>query len=111
MKLAHTCCSWVLKSMLRCCTLRRRWASAVLVEVGFASIDWQIPANDEVVVARKFVRSTLHRLKMFGIDITWIRASGRLADSVFMAVWRRVRKSVTDVMVASDEVHTSLAPM
>src|SRR5689334_3194386 len=48
---------------------------------------------------------------MFGIDETAIRAFGRFVVSVFIAVWKRVRKSATVVIVASDEVQTSLAPI
>src|SRR3954447_3868524 len=48
---------------------------------------------------------------MFGIDQTAIRAFGRFVVSVFIAVWKRVRKSATVVIAASDEVQTSLAPI
>src|SRR3954468_13998933 len=97
--------------MLRCWTRARRWTSAVAFDVGLASIDWQMPAAPQVSWAKKLPFSTFQRLKMFGIDITWMRASGRFEVSVFIAAVNRVRKSVTDVIAASDEVHTSLAPI
>src|SRR3954452_22396728 len=48
---------------------------------------------------------------MFGIDMTMIRAFGAPALRGFMAVVKRVRKSVTEVIAPSDEVQTSLAPI
>src|SRR5689334_1684224 len=108
---AQTCWSCVLKSMLRCWTAARRATSAAAFDVGLASIDWQMCAAFQVPTANGLVFRMFQRLKMFGIDITWMRASGRLADSVFIAVWTCERKSLIEVMVAGDEVQTSLAPM
>src|SRR3954447_1814733 len=47
---------------------------------------------------------------MLGIDDTSIRASGSPVLRVVRPVRRLVRKLSTDVIAASDEVHTSLAP-
>src|SRR5437867_4366675 len=70
-----------------------------------------MPAAPQVSWARKLLLRTFQRLKMLGIDRTCIRAFGRLLLRVFIAVWKRVRKSVTLVIAASLEVHTSFAPM
>src|SRR4051794_25213252 len=48
---------------------------------------------------------------MFGIDETMMRAFGAPALRVFMAAVKRVRKSATEVIVVSDDVQTSLAPI
>src|SRR3954453_16171931 len=48
---------------------------------------------------------------MFGIDMTIIRAFGAPALRVFIAGGKRVRKSATVVIAASEPVQTSLAPI
>ena len=47
-----------------------------VVEVGLASIDWQMLAAPQVSWARKLLCSVFHSCQMFGIDETTIRASG-----------------------------------
>ena len=48
---------------------------------------------------------------MFGIDDTMIRASGRFVVSRFIASVKLVWKLATEVIAASLEVQTSLAPI
>ena len=54
---------------------------------------------------------TFQRLKMFGIESTWMRASGRLRREPVQRVGQARRKLATEVIVASLEVQTSLAPI
>src|SRR3954466_9273183 len=110
MNSAQTSRRVALKSMLRCCTRSRRSLLAGVVEVGLASIDWQIRAPVQTAWAVRLPFRTFHRLKMLGIEDTSIRASGSPALRIVRPLRRLSRKLSTVVIVASDEVHTSLAP-
>src|SRR6476661_5243007 len=110
MNFAHSSRSTALKSMLRCCTLARRWTFAGVFDVGLASIDWQMLAAPQVSCAAMLPFRTFHRLKMFGIDDTEMRASGRPALSTLRPAMYCARKFATLVMLASELLQTSLAP-
>src|SRR5437762_14305523 len=108
---AQTLCRTPLNATLRACTFARRVTSAAALDVGLTSIDWQTCAPVHVPTANAFVCRMLQRLKRFGIDETMIRASGRLVVRRFMASVKLVWKLATEVMVASLDVQTSLAPI
>ena len=108
---AQACCSCVLKSMLRCWTAARRATSAAANDVGLASIDWQVLNSPHTRRADALTRPTFHRLKMFGIDITWMRAFGSPLESVCSVVSIDERKLAIDVIAACDDAQTSLAPI
>src|SRR3954468_21529602 len=110
MSFAHSSCRIVLNAMLRVCTLARRVLSAADVEVGLASIDWQMLPRPQIVRAAMLPLRTFHRLKMFGIEETLMRASGRPVLSTLSPAASWVRKFAVLVIVASELVQTSLAP-
>lgn len=74
-------------------------------------MDWQVLQEVHAARADALSLKIDQRLYTFGMLETKIRALGALLVNVVIAVWKRVRKSCTEVIVASLDVQTSFAPI
>src|ERR1044072_3453347 len=86
---------------MRTSTRLRRAAFALEVEVGLASIDWQIVWLFHDLTAASFVWRILHRRCTFGIEATAMRVFGRLVVSEASAPSKLASKLATDVISSS----------
>src|SRR5690349_2344533 len=107
----QACASWVLKSITRWRTRSRRASSAAAVEVGLASIDLQMPNSPQVLRALALSLPAAHRRLRSGMLITSTFAAGRPLLSLPSAASIEPRKMDVAVIVASELVHASLAPI
>src|SRR5689334_9763608 len=97
--------------MTRWRTRLRLSSSAWLVDVGLASMDWQIPPRLQKKRAELLPLPTNHSRLMSGMEITATLALGRPDLSVARAVSICERKVATGVIVDSLLVQASLAPI
>src|ERR1700730_8740255 len=97
--------------MTRWRTRPRRATSAVAVEVGLASNDWQMPNNAQVLRALELTLPICHSRLISGMLMTYTDELGSPAFRLFNAVSIWARKVATEVMVDSLLVQASLAPI
>src|SRR5438067_3875414 len=108
---AQACASWALKSITRWRTRSRRATSAAAVEVGLASIDLQMPNSPHVLRALALSLPAAQRRLRSGTLITNTFAAGRPALSLPSAASIEPRKLDAAVIVPSEPVQASLAPI
>src|SRR5437667_7686052 len=92
-------------------TRSRRAVSAAAVEVGLASIDWQMPNAPQAKRALPLSLPIAHRRLMSGTLTTNTRAPGSPDLSRLSAASICARKVATEVIVDSLDVQASLPPM
>ncbi len=100
-----------MKSATRWRTRSRLSLSAASVDRGRASSDWQILSAAHAVRAEELSFPTCHSRLTSGMLATKIAAPGSPVVSVCIVVRNLDSKSATEVMLDSDDVQASLAPI
>src|SRR5262249_59254448 len=106
----HAWASCALKSTTRWRTRARRSTSACAVEVGLASMDWQMPKRPHVLRADELSLPMNQSRWMSGMEISATLALGSPDLRLLRAASIWERNVATEVIDASLLVQASLAP-